>query len=1095
MPPSSVKLSLSEHTLDINPRQCDLENFDFSEVEVYVRALTEGREYQFQAIRQIMTYLWGGRFGTITDLARVNYAKKEAIQQRFQSEEHFLRMLPLPDKLSGVCHLATGTGKSYIMIAVAHLSVLLGKTQRVLVLGPASTVIEQGLTQKFNDYIYGGKAAKLKAHLPDRLRNRTVKLINSNDPFEPGSILIENINAVYTRESNSLGCDLFAQNTEELLVLSDEVHHAYSHLDFSGNGVAYDFEDGREGSGEDRDERLWMKFLREEKRITRHIGFTGTPYNQNDYFVDVIYNYSIRDATDDQIIKRANPLLKLETDEGDRDLTEYQKFEQILKTHAENQARFAYPSVNGKPLVKPITVFICQTQASAQRSTDAFVKVLGDYLKNTVPACTKMPRAALEQAARDKVICVISKAGDTDYQQKLDQIEETDPTVVGGLVEFIFAVNKLSEGWDVDNVFQIVPMEERVFNSKLLISQVLGRGLRLPRKVPFVQIKQNFPVVTITNHERFAEHIQELLNQVTDCETRFISATLADPAQARARHNFNVFNLEYIPSTRIEERPAQEQQAEPGPRTLTLTPFPDHLGVTVTYLEGRREFQLTRAFSTFDAVVYDVERRFKNTTFENQHFDFGNGFVCDHVPGREEIEQVITSAMQQAQITGNRLSAENKQQVDLFFNAYLPRGTGKVIRENIEGRMNGLSTTGMHRSSARAGGLDQEISVFLSEDFERELSQQNLFVLKEIAKGATQRELDNDQWLPSQTGYNRDYIRQLAPLKNLFAVNTSLFRTPQELVILSHEPERQFMFRLIENGRLLDSWVKAPDTEFYSIDYEYWRRGRDRVRRSFNPDFFIRVNLASYLQHLSSDTDGLATRRLRQLEDYGTEELILVVEVKSDDDNSDETRAKNKFGEDHFRSLNRRLNTANPIDLPKPFRQSVKQTYGFWVLRPARFPNWFGRLKTGLLAFDLPVPEERPRERQTTIAPVWNAFQERVVSDWKAESLQKNLLTTIVDALSKGKHRFYFSELPTLVGRQTPDNEVDNAALYLASSRVGLLKLGFELQDDDNESYPIHPTQVLRAMRENVFVHPVTNEPIEDFRDRVVMYLEANRTA
>jgi hypothetical protein len=35
----------------------------------------------------------------------------------------------------------------------------------------------------------------------------------------------------------------------------------------------------------------------------------------------------------------------------------------------------------------------------------------------------------------------------------------------------------LSEGWDVKNVFQIVPHEERAFNSKLLIAQVLGRGL------------------------------------------------------------------------------------------------------------------------------------------------------------------------------------------------------------------------------------------------------------------------------------------------------------------------------------------------------------------------------------------------------------------------------------------------------------------------------------------------------------------------------------------------------------------------------------------------------------------------------------------
>ena len=29
-------------------------------------------------------------------------------------------------------------------------------------------------------------------------------------------------------------------------------------------------------------------------------------------------------------------------------------------------------------------------------------------------------------------------------------------------------IGKLLEGWDVDNVFQIVPMEERIFNSKLL---------------------------------------------------------------------------------------------------------------------------------------------------------------------------------------------------------------------------------------------------------------------------------------------------------------------------------------------------------------------------------------------------------------------------------------------------------------------------------------------------------------------------------------------------------------------------------------------------------------------------------------------------
>ena len=135
------KLSLSEHTLDINLRKCDVTGFDFSEVEEYVRALTGDRDYQYEAIKRILIYLWGGIYENVTDLARENFRnpKKTAIQQRFHSEEHFLRLLPLPDRISGICHLATGTGKSYVMFAVAYLSILLGKVRRVMVLGPSST--------------------------------------------------------------------------------------------------------------------------------------------------------------------------------------------------------------------------------------------------------------------------------------------------------------------------------------------------------------------------------------------------------------------------------------------------------------------------------------------------------------------------------------------------------------------------------------------------------------------------------------------------------------------------------------------------------------------------------------------------------------------------------------------------------------------------------------------------------------------------------------------------------------------------------------------------------------------------------------------
>ena len=188
----------------------------------------------------------------------------------------------------------------------------------------------------------------------------------------------------------------------------------------------------------------------------------------------------------------------------------------------------------------------------------------------------------------------------------------------------------------MDNVFQIVPMEERVFNSKLLISQVLGRGLRLPRKVIWADILQNYPVVTITNHEKFADHIRELLDQVTQCETRFFSRPIEASEKERSGYHFNLFNLEYVPHEKIVDR--EPSETEPSiSKTLILHPSPEKLGLKVTYLEGIRRFELTKDYVTFDQMVLDIERRFSNWTFERTHFDFGDGQVVDQVPRLKEI--------------------------------------------------------------------------------------------------------------------------------------------------------------------------------------------------------------------------------------------------------------------------------------------------------------------------------------------------------------------------------------------------------------------------------------------------------------------------
>ena len=83
--------------------------------------------------------------------------------------------------------------------------------------------------------------------------------------------------------------------------------------------------------------------------------------------------------------------------------------------------------------------------------------------------------------------------------KKLKEVDKTEDAT-----EWIVSVSMLTEGWDVKNVFQIVPWEDKAFNSKLLIAQVLGRGLRVP---PEYQTPQ--PKVRVFNHDAWSRNIRE----------------------------------------------------------------------------------------------------------------------------------------------------------------------------------------------------------------------------------------------------------------------------------------------------------------------------------------------------------------------------------------------------------------------------------------------------------------------------------------------------------------------------------------------------------------------------------------------------------
>jgi type III restriction enzyme len=102
------------------------------------------------------------------------------------------------------------------------------------------------------------------------------------------------------------------------------------------------------------------------------------------------------------------------------------------------------------------------------------------------------------------------------------------------------------------------------------------------------------------------------------------------------------------------------------------------------------------------------------------------------------------------------------------------------------------------------------------------------------------------------------------------------FKIPLNVALASYEPERRFIRGLTaeQTAQAIDAWIKSLDVGFYSIEYS-WRKGEHPKQGSFNPDFFIKV-----------DND------------------IVVVEIKMDNDVSDENKAKLRYAGEHFARVN-----------------------------------------------------------------------------------------------------------------------------------------------------------------------------------------------
>ena len=220
---------------------------------------------------------------------------------------------------------------------------------------------------------------------------------------------------------------------------------------------------------------------------------TATPFVETTKgpvpFKNVVMEYPLARAMDDGFVKEPAVVTQRNFDAKALPPEELErvKLRDGVRMHEATKVELkTYARSNGVKEVKPFMLVIARdtTHASAllaHLQSDEFFA--GRY--------------------RNKVIQVdSSKSGaeEEEMVRKLLAVESVDePT------EIVIHVNMLKEGWDVTNLYTIVPL--RAANARTLVEQSIGRGLRLPygKRTGVAAVDR----LSIIAHDRFQEIIDD----------------------------------------------------------------------------------------------------------------------------------------------------------------------------------------------------------------------------------------------------------------------------------------------------------------------------------------------------------------------------------------------------------------------------------------------------------------------------------------------------------------------------------------------------------------------------------------------------------
>ena len=429
-------------------------------------------------------------------LARVELSKGgdataalEAIRDTYPSVGAFERDFP------SLCFaLATGVGKTRLMGAFITYLYLTGKSRHFFVLAPNKTIYEKliaDFSPESPKYVFKG-IAEFATNPP---------LIITGDNYESGvgvrfesggkgaqaqmfddvHINIFNVDKINKEESprgkprmkrlqETIGESYYAylSHLNDLVLLMDEAHRY------------------RASAGANAIDGLKPILGLELTATPKAVGARPTPFR------NVIYDYPLGQAMADGFVKEPAVATRKDFDPrsvGERELEQI-KLEDAVHYHDHVAVELdRYHRTTGAPLIKPFILVVASDTTEAKRLREFIEsdKFFRERFKGKVAEVHSALRGEESEEAMQRLLAL-----------------ETD-----GRTEIVIHVNKLKEGWDVTNLYTIVPL--RASASEILTEQTLGRGLRLPfgKRVSkggddeFAAVDR----LTVIAHERFDDII------------------------------------------------------------------------------------------------------------------------------------------------------------------------------------------------------------------------------------------------------------------------------------------------------------------------------------------------------------------------------------------------------------------------------------------------------------------------------------------------------------------------------------------------------------------------------------------------------------